>query len=111
MRSHRFTPARGAAGAVIASAMLAFAAPAAAVPIENSGHHRAGPPVVPSPTIVKETVIRPGGGTDALVFVAIGAAAIVGMLGAGITGARVATRTASAPRPTDERPTLEVRAG
>jgi hypothetical protein len=109
MRPHCLTRVRGTACAVIASALVA-AAPAGASPVENTGHHRTGPPVVPSPTVVKETVIQPSGGTDALVFVAIGVASIVGMLGAGITGARVATRTAGASRTEDRTPRIEVRA-
>jgi hypothetical protein len=83
---------------VIASAILALAAPASAVPTENTGHHRAGPHLLQSPTVVKETVIRPrDDGTDAIVFVLIGLAAVAGMVGGGVLGARLARRGDYAP--------------
>jgi hypothetical protein len=98
MRPHHLTwRTRSTACAIIASAILALAAPAGAVPTENSGHHRAGPHVVPTPTVVKETVIRPRESTDAIVFVLIGVGAVAGMVGAGALGARLARRAADAP--------------
>jgi hypothetical protein len=94
-RPHRLTwRTRGTACAVIASAILALAAPAGAMPTENTGHHRARSHVVPTPTVVKETVIRPRESTDAIVFVLIGVGAVAGMVGAGVLGAGLARRYA-----------------
>ena len=57
---------------------------------------------VAAPTVVKETVVRPSGGPDTIVFVLIGVGAVVALLGAGYLGARIATRTTHV-RPTDVR--------
>ena len=46
--------------------------------------------------------MRPGEGTDTIVFVLIGAGTVAAMLGAGYLGARMATRTTPV-RPTNAR--------
>jgi hypothetical protein len=84
--------------AAMACVLLAMATTAAAVPTENVGHHGA----VATPTVVKETVVGPGGGTGAMVFVLFGAGTVVATLGAGYLGARVATRR-TPPRATKVR--------
>jgi hypothetical protein len=77
------------------SILLAFAAGAAAHTADTSR------PVVhmsPAPTLVKETVVQPGGrapSTITLVLVRIAAAAAA--LGAGYLGARIALRTSGTP--------------
>jgi hypothetical protein len=88
-----------AAGACI---LLALAATAGAVPGENVGPQKSASRGVATPTVVKETIVRPGDGADTIVFVLIGAGTLVAMLGAGYAGARMATRTTHA-RPTNVR--------
>jgi hypothetical protein len=104
MRLHRLVREsinRAGALAAMACILLALAATAGAVPGENVGPKSASRPVA-TPTVVKETVVRPSDGTDAIVFVLIGVGAVVAMLGAGYLGARIATRTTHV-RPTDAR--------
>ena len=105
MRLHRLIrESINAAGALAAMAciLLALAATADAVPGENVGPQKSASRAVATPTVVKETVVRPSDGTDAIVFVLIGVGAVVAMLGAGYLGARMATRTTHV-RPTDVR--------
>jgi hypothetical protein len=91
-----------AALAAMAFILLALAATAGAVPGENVGPQNSASRAVAAPTIVKETVVRPGDGTDAIVFVLIGVGTVVAMLGASYLGARMATRTTHV-RPTNVR--------
>jgi hypothetical protein len=101
---HLIRESINAAAALTAMAciVLALAATAGAVPGENVGPQQSASRAVATPTVVKETVVRPSDGTDAIVFVLIGVGAVVAMLGAGYLGARMATRTTRA-RPTDIR--------
>jgi hypothetical protein len=95
VRLHRLTQQflNGAiALTAVACILLALAATAGAVPGENVGPRKPSR-AVPTPTIIKETVVRPSAGTDAIVFVLIGVGAVVSMLGAGYVGGRIATRT------------------
>jgi hypothetical protein len=105
MRVHRLIrQSIRAAGALAATAgiLLALAATAGAVPADNVGHQKSASRAVAAPTVVKETLVRPGHGTDAIVFVLIGVGTVVAMLGAGYMGARIATRTTHV-RPTNVR--------
>ena len=105
MRLHRLireSIKRAGALAAMACILLALAATAGAVPGENVGPQNSASRAVAVPTVVKETVVRPSDGTDAIVFVLIGVGAVVAMLGAGYLGARIATRTTHV-RPTDVR--------
>jgi hypothetical protein len=88
--------------AAVACILLALAATAGAVPTENVGPPRKGPRAVATPTIVRETVVRPAQGTDAIVFVLLGVGTVAAMLGAGYLGARIAVRATRA-QPTDLR--------
>jgi|tagenome__1003787_1003787.scaffolds.fasta_scaffold17218797_1 hypothetical protein len=88
--------------AAMACILLALAATAGAVPTENVGPPPQGPRAVATPTIVRETVVRPGQGTDAIVFVLLGVGTVAAMLGSGYLGARIAVR-ATRVRPTDLR--------
>ena len=85
-----------------ACVLLALAATAGAVPDEHVGPQKSMSRGVASPTIVKETIVRPRDGTDTIVFVLIGVGTVVAMLGAGYLGARMATRTTRV-RPTNVR--------
>lgn len=78
--------------AAVACILLVSAAVANAVPSENVGPQQTASRAVATPTIVKETVIRPGGGTKTIVFVLIGVGGCVAILMAGYLGARLATR-------------------
>lgn len=78
--------------AAVACILLSLAAAASAVPSENVGPQRTASRALATPTVVKETVIRPGHGTNAIVFVLIGVGACVAVLTAGYLGARLATR-------------------
>ena len=98
----RRTTASACALAATTCILLALAATAAAVPDENVGPAPQRSRAVATPTIVRETVIRPGHGTDAIVFVLIGVGTIAAMLGAGYLGARFAVRAVRV-RPTDLR--------
>jgi hypothetical protein len=103
MRLHRLIREfinAAAALAAMACILLVLAATAGAVPGENVGPQNSASRAVATPTVVKETVVRPSDGTDAIVFVLIGVGAVAAMLGAGYLGARIATRTTHV-RPTD----------
>jgi hypothetical protein len=92
MRLHRLTQQilKGATTlTAVACILLALAATAGAVPPENVGP-REPSRAVPTPTIIKETVVRPSHGPDAIVFVLIGVGTVAAMFGAGYLGARVA---------------------
>jgi phage-related minor tail protein len=105
MRLHRLVQqsiSRAVALAAMACILLALAATAGAVPTENVGPENSASRAVATPTVVKETVVRPSDGTDAIVFVLIGVGTVVAMLGAGYLGARIATRTTRV-RPTSFR--------
>jgi hypothetical protein len=71
---------------------LALPTTAGAVPAENVGHHARPQPSLATPTVVRETVIRPTERIDAAVLVATGVGVCVAMLAAGYLGARLATR-------------------
>ena len=83
--------------AAVACILLALAATAAAVPGENVGPPPKRAHAVATPTIVRETVVRPTDRIDALVFVLIGVGAVGAMLGAGYLGARIAVRPRQIP--------------
>jgi hypothetical protein len=105
MRLRRLT--RQTAGTLCALAamvciLLALAATAGAVPTENVGPPRNGPRAVATPTIVRETVVRPSQDADAIVFVLLGVGTVVATLAAGYLGARLAVRATGA-HPTDLR--------
>jgi hypothetical protein len=105
MRLHSLTrrPAGSACAlAAMACILLALAATAGAVPGENVGPPHTRSRAVATPTLVRETVVRPGHGTDAIVFVLIGVGTLAAMLGTGYLGARIAVR-ANRARPTDLR--------
>ena len=105
MRLHsltRWTIASASALAAMTCIVLALAAAAGAVPGENVGPPHTGSRAVATPTIVRETVVRPNHGTDAIVFVLLGVGTVAAMLGAGYLGARIAVRATRA-RPTDLR--------
>jgi hypothetical protein len=106
MRLHRLIRQSIHAACALAATtctLLALAATAGAVPTENVGPQSNASRSVPAPTIVKETVVQRGDGTDAIVFVLIGVGTIVAMLGAGYLGARIAVRATRVP-PTNLRP-------
>jgi hypothetical protein len=98
----RRTVGSACALAAMTCILLALAATAGAVPAENVGPPLKRSRAVATPTIVRETVVRPGQGTDAIVFVLIGVGTVAAMLGAGYLGARIAVRATRA-RPTDLR--------
>lgn len=105
MPLHRNTrELRNGAGALVAMAciLLALAACARARPADDLVPQRPAPSAAQAPTVVKETVVRPEHGSDALMFVLIGVGAGVAVLGAGYPGARRATRATHA-RPTNVR--------
>jgi hypothetical protein len=95
----RRTVGSACALAAMTCILLALAATAGAVPGENVGPPLKRSRAVATPTIVRETVVRPGHGTDAIVFVLIGVGSLAAMLGAGYLGARLAVRPARV-RPT-----------
>jgi hypothetical protein len=101
-RLTRETAGAACALAAMACVLLALAATAGAVPAQDVGSAPKGPRAVATPTVVRETVVRPGQGTDAIVFVLIGVGTVAAMLGAGYLGARIAVR-ANRARPTDLR--------
>ena len=103
LRSHtRKTAGTVCAMAAMTCIVLALAATAGAVPSENVGPPPKRARAVATPTIVRETVVRPGQGTDAVVFVLLGVGTVAAMLGAGYLGARIAVRATRA-QPTDLR--------
>ena len=91
-------------GAVVLVAMacilLALAATAGAVPADNVGAPSASR-AAPAPTVVTETVVRPGDGTGAIVLVLIGIGAGAALLGTGYLGGSLVTRTSGVPLTTD----------
>ena len=95
----RRTIASACALAAMTCILLALAASAGAVPGENLGPPLKGSRAVATPTIVRETVVRSGNGTDAIVFVLIGVGTVAAMLGAGYLGARIAVRATRARPP------------
>jgi hypothetical protein len=104
MRLHRLTREflNGAAAlAAMACILLALAATAGAAPDDKVGPPKSASRAVGTPTVVKQTVVR-GGGTGAIVFVLIGIATGMAVLGAGYLGVRRATRSAHV-RPTNVR--------
>ncbi len=106
MRLHTFTRRSVRAACALAATactLLVLAAAAGAVPMENVGPQSNASNAVPAPTIVRETVVQPAGGTDAIVFVLIGVGTLVAMLAAGYLGARMAVRATRA-RPVGPRP-------
>jgi hypothetical protein len=82
--------------AAIACILLALAATAGAVPTENVGPPPKGSRAVATPTIVRETVIRPSHDADAIVFVLLGVGTVAATLAAGYLGARLAVRATRA---------------
>jgi hypothetical protein len=88
--------------AAIACILLVLAATAGARPAYDIVPQKSASPAAEAPTVVQEPVVGPDNGTDATVFVLIGVAAGVAVLGAGYMGARRATRTAQA-QPTNVR--------
>jgi hypothetical protein len=91
-----------AALAAMACILLTLAATAGARPADNFVPQKATSPTSEAPTVVKETVVRPGDGPDAIVFVLIGLGTGLAVLGAGCMGARRATPATHA-RTTDVR--------
>lgn len=85
--------------AAAACILLALATTAAAVPADNFVPPPQPSRAVATPTVVRETVVRPGTGTDAIVFVVIAGAAGVAILASGYLGARLATRGTRARTP------------
>jgi hypothetical protein len=97
MRLHRLTH-RSINGVCALGAMagilLVLAVTASARPIDTGP----GPQSVPSPTIIKETVVAPaGGGPDTIAWVLIAVAAGAALIGAGYLGARIAIRISNVP--------------
>jgi hypothetical protein len=94
MRPHRLTATVISRACALAAALcIALAAPAAAMPPENVGPHQPAARHVATPTVVRETIVRPTAGIPATVFVLAGAGVIVAMLGAGYLGARMPRHT------------------
>jgi hypothetical protein len=90
MRPHRPTKPtvrRACALAATLCILFALAAQAGAMPPENVGPNQPPARDVATPTVVKETIVRPTAGIPAKVFVLAGAGVIVAMLGAGYLGA------------------------
>ena len=74
--------------AAAACVLLVLCAAAGAMPADNGPSQDA----IATPTVVKQTVVRPADGPDTLALVIIGVGAVAALLGAGYLGARIATR-------------------
>jgi hypothetical protein len=93
----RQTAGSACALAAMACILLALAATAGAMPPENVGSQLHPSRAAATPTIVRETVVRPVDRVDAVVFVLFGVGAVAAMLGAGYLGARIAVRPRQVP--------------
>jgi hypothetical protein len=91
---HRLIPTARAIAAT-ACILLALAAPAGAMPADNGPPPSTNPNRTATPTVIKETIVRPEDGPDTLALVVIGVGAATALLGAGYLGARLATRNSS----------------
>jgi hypothetical protein len=96
MHVHQLVHAARATAAA-ACVLLVFAASAAAMPADNIPHRPRGSATA-TPTVVRETVVRPADGPGTAAFVVLGLGAVAALLGAGYLGARIATRSTRASR-------------
>jgi hypothetical protein len=65
------------------------------MPADNGPPRSTNPNGTATPTVVKETIVRPEDSPGTLALVVIGVGAATALLGAGYVGARLATRNSS----------------